>query len=135
MKRILFLMLAVIFAVAGCSMNFVRNETSYTQRVEGTSTGRQVVDTSGTKNSTDTTQDASGSAATEGAMAAVGAITDAASKLVTDQRQTDSNNPVTTNTNTTTTNQAAQGKVEEELAKPEPQPDPKPGQGEFEEIQ
>jgi len=113
------LALCTILLLAGCSVNYSPTEIAFNQTVSGSGKGEMKTDAKGLTTAITPTQDASGSAATEGAMAALGGIKDAVANFI----------PAVTTTETTTTTTPLQPVdpavpplapvVEEEIAEPE----------------
>ena len=117
MKTLLtFCTICTIAVLAGCSVNYSPTEIAFNQTVSGSGKGEMKTDAKGLTTANTPTQDASGSAATEGAMAALGGIKDAVANFI----------PAVTTTETTTTTTPLQPVVppaapvvEEEIAEPE----------------
>ena len=91
MKRLLGVALAVGL-LTSCSVNYSPTEVTFNQNTGG-GNGTMRTDAKGLTTANTPTQDASGSAATEGAMAALGGIKDAVANFI----------PAVTTTETTTT--------------------------------
>jgi len=91
MKRLLGVALAVGL-LTSCSLNYSPTEITFNQNTGG-GNGTMRTDAKGLTTAITPTQDASGSAATEGAMAALGGIKDAVANFI----------PAVTTTETTTT--------------------------------
>ena len=91
MKKFLVVGLAVGL-LTSCSMNYSPTEITFNQNTGG-GNGTMRTDAKGLTTANTPTQDASGSAATEGAMAALGGIKDAVANFI----------PAVTTTETTTT--------------------------------
>ena len=129
MRKILIAIMALMLAgLAGCSVNYSPTEITFSQSGGGTMT----TDAKGLTTANTPTQDASGSAATEGAMAALGGIKDAVANFI----------PAVTTTETTTTTTPLQPVPAvtpplvpvEEIAEPEALEDVIPPQGQVEEV-
>ena len=91
MKKLLGVALAVGL-LTSCSVNYSPTEVTFNQNTGG-GNGTMRTDAKGLTTANTPTQDASGSAATEGAMAALGGIKDAVANFI----------PAVTTTETTTT--------------------------------
>ena len=88
-KTLIAIMALTLTPMAGCSVNYSPTESTFNQSGNGT----MKTDAKGLTTANTPTQDASGSAATEGAMAALGGIKDAVANFI----------PAVTTTETTTT--------------------------------
>jgi len=129
--------------LVGCSLNYSPTDVAFNQTTNGSSKGTMRTDAQGLTTATTPTQDASGSAATDGGLAALGGIRDAVGKLIPDMSKK-------TTTSTTTTQIKEEVKpVEavpaapvfpdpvppaEEIAEPEGLEDVVPPQGIVEEV-
>ena len=72
----------MIGTISGCSASINFTDIAFSQKVGGSGTGTMKTDAEGLTNSTVPTQDASGSAATQGAMAALEGIKDSVAKYL-----------------------------------------------------
>jgi len=126
--------------LVGCSVNYSPTDVAFNQTTNGSSKGTMRTDAQGLTTATTPTQDASGSAATDGGLAALGGIRDAVGKLMPDLSQK-------TTTSTTTTQVKEEVKPvpavpvfldptlpAEEIAEPEGLEDVIPPQGTVEEV-
>jgi len=72
----------IMGTVSGCSSSINFTDIAFQQKVDGSGTGTMKTDAAGLTNSASPTQDASGSAATQGAMAALEGIKDSVAKYL-----------------------------------------------------
>ena len=122
MKRFFGVVLAVGL-LTSCSVNNSPTEITFSQSTGG-GNGTMRTDAKGLTTAITPTQDASGSAATEGAMAALGGIKDAVANFI----------PAVTTTETTTTPLVPVTPTEP-VFPPLAPIEPVPGQGEFEVLE